>query len=252
MVYYIKGDLADHYPKRSQIRLILFLSRLLEDTKTRYQPTKLELAGIIQVLGKVRHIVESTPKTIVYTNYGSALFIAKQTTLSTSSTIRLNLRVVRASEYIQRFRNIEFRHKPGAQYIVLDALSRLQPITSETNYLEGELDSLWAHAYTITALVEISLELKTRLLEGYASDPKWAKIAEVLNNNKNAGEDAAKLPFIRGNDGLFQRIKDSTADHAYTPQRLCIPDICVHEFLDIAHSGGHVGRDKYHEIITRQ
>ena len=87
-------------------------------------------------------MVESTPKTMVYTDHGSALPIAKQTTLSTSSTIRLNLRVVRASEYIQRFRNIEFRYKPRAKYIVLDVVSRLQLITSETNYLEGELDSL--------------------------------------------------------------------------------------------------------------
>ena len=189
---------------------------------------------------------------MVYTNHGSALPIAKQTTLSTSSTIRLNLRVVRASEYIQRFRNIEFRHKPGAQHIVPDALSRLQPITSETDYLEGELDSLQAHAYTVTALVEMSPELKTRLLEGYASDPKWAKIAEVLDNNENTGEDAAKLLFIRGNNGLFQRIKDVIADYIYTPQRLYIPNIYVHEFLDITHLGGYVGRDKCHEIITRQ
>ena len=148
-------------------------------------------------------MVESAPKTMVYTDHGSALPITKQTTLSTSSTIRLNLRVVRASEYIQRFRNIEFRHKPGAQHIVPDALSRLQPITSKTDDLEGELDSLWAHAYTVTTLVEMSPELKTRLLEGYKSDPKWAKIIEVLDNNENAGEDAAKLPFIRGNDSLF-------------------------------------------------
>ena len=98
----------------------------------------------------------------------------------------------------------------------------------------------------------MSPELKTRLLEGYASDPKWAKIAEVLDNNENAGEDAAKLPFIRGNDGLFQRIEDATADYIYTPQRLYIPNIYVHEFLDITHLGGYVGRDKCHEIITRQ
>ena len=98
----------------------------------------------------------------------------------------------------------------------------------------------------------MSPELKTRLLEGYASDPKWAKIAEVLDNNENAGEDAAKLPFIRGNDGLFQRIEDATADYIYTPQRLYIPNTYVHEFLDITYSGGHVSRDKCHEIITRQ
>ena len=98
----------------------------------------------------------------------------------------------------------------------------------------------------------MSPELKARLLDGYATDLKWAKIAEVLENNENAGEDAAKLPFIRGDDGLFQRIEDSIADHVYTPQRLCVPDNCVQEFLDITHSGGHVGRDKCHEIITRQ
>ena len=97
----------------------------------------------------------------------------------------------------------------------------------------------------------MSPELKTRLLEGYASDPKWAKIAEVLDNNENAGEDAAKLPFIRGNDGLFQRIEDATADYIYTPQRLYIPNIYVHEFLDITYLGGYISRDKYYEIITR-
>ena len=49
----------------------------------------------------------------------------------------------------------------------------------------------------------MSPELKARLLDGYATDLKWAKIAEVLENNENAGEDAAKLLFIRGDDGLF-------------------------------------------------
>ena len=98
----------------------------------------------------------------------------------------------------------------------------------------------------------MSPELKARLLDGYATDLKQAKIAEVLENNENAGEDAAKLLFIRGDDGLFQRIKDSIADYIYTPQRLYIPNNYVQEFLDITHSGGHVGRDKYHEIITRQ
>ena len=151
----------------------------------------------------MRYIAELAPKTIIYTDYGSTLPITKQTTLTTSSTVRLNLRVVRVLEYIQRFRNIEFRYKLGAQHIVPNALSRLQPITSETNYLEGELDALWAHVYTVTTLVEMSPELKARLLDGYATDLKWAKIAEVLENNENTGEDAAKLPFIRGDDGLF-------------------------------------------------
>ena len=77
IVYYIKGDLIDYYPKRSQIRPILFLSRLLKDTKTRYQLIELELVGIIQVLSKVRYIAELAPKTIIYTDHGSALPITK-------------------------------------------------------------------------------------------------------------------------------------------------------------------------------
>ena len=252
IVYYIKGDLIDYYLKRSQIRPILFLSRLLKDTKTRYQLIELELVGIIQVLSKVRYIAELAPKTIIYTDHGSALPITKQTTLTTSSTVRLNLRVVRVSEYIQRFRNIEFRYKLRAQYIVPNVLSRLQLITSETYYLEGELDALQAYIYTVTTLVEMSPELKARLLDGYAIDLKQAKIAEVLENNENTSEDAAKLLFIRRDDGLFQRIEDSITDYIYTPQRLYVPNNCVQEFLDITYSGGHVGRDKCHEIIARQ
>ena len=49
----------------------------------------------------------------------------------------------------------------------------------------------------------MSPELKTRLLEEYASNPKWAKTAKVLDNNENTSEDAAKLLFIRGNNDLF-------------------------------------------------
>ena len=103
----------------------MFLSRLLKDAETRYWPTEMEIAGIVWVLTKIRHLVEAAPKTIIYTDHGSALGIAKQTTLTTSSTDKMNLRLVRASDYIQRFRNIEFRYKQGARHIIPDALSRL-------------------------------------------------------------------------------------------------------------------------------
>ena len=88
-------------------------------------------------------MVESAPKTIIYTDHGAALGIAKQTTMSTSSTAKLNLRLIRASEYIQRFRNLEFRYKPGKQYIIPDALSYLYAaIVKERDNIEGQLDVL--------------------------------------------------------------------------------------------------------------
>ena len=100
MVYHLKGELKTTYPTVSQIKPVLFLSRLLKDAETRYWPTELELAGIVWVLSKVRHMAESSPKTIIYTDHSAALQIAKQTSLTTSSTAKLNLRLVRASDYI--------------------------------------------------------------------------------------------------------------------------------------------------------
>ncbi len=41
--------------------------------------------------------------------------------------------------------------------------------------------------------------MKKKLLDGYKADPAWIKIALALENNDDAGEDAAKLPFWRDN-----------------------------------------------------
>lgn len=79
--------------------------------------------GIIWVLCKIHHIIKySKHPTLIFINHGMVLRIAKQISLSTFSTNKLNLRLIRASEYLQRF-NIEIYHKLGKQYIVLDTLS---------------------------------------------------------------------------------------------------------------------------------
>ena len=68
-------------------------------------------------------MVESSKlPTRIYTNYGASLGIAKQTSLGTTSTERSNLRLVRASKYIQRF-DIELCHKEGKSNTIPNALS---------------------------------------------------------------------------------------------------------------------------------
>lgn len=144
MIYHVKGTVKPgEYPPRRDVEPIVFLSRLLTSAETRYWPTELELAGLVWVLRKIRHLVEtSKDPSIFYTDHGAALGIAKQTTLSTSSTDKLNLRLIRASDYIQRF-NIILKHKPGKQHVVPDALSRLPTNNSDTQLGgEGELDVL--------------------------------------------------------------------------------------------------------------
>ena len=237
------------YPARDDVEPILFLSRVINGAESRYWPTELELAGIVWVVRKVRHMIESSASpTIIFTDHGAALGIAKQTSLTTTSTDKMNLRLVRASDYLQRFELI-IRHKPGKQHVVPDALSRLE--SSYTNPLAteiGELDALWTYiprkpatAYSFnTSLVEMAPEFKRKLTEGYASDPAYKHIIAVLGDGSRG---ATKLPFVRGPDpdGLIFRLDSPTGDHAYTPRRLCVPNSCIKDVLQIAHGDGHPG-----------
>jgi hypothetical protein len=130
-VYHLKpGSKSSIYPARTQVELILFLSQALSDAETRYWPTEPETAGLIWVIRKTRHLIESSaaPPVIVFTDHGAIVGIAKQSDITTTvSTERLNLRLVRALEYISRF-PLDIRHKPGKSHIVPDALSRLSTI----------------------------------------------------------------------------------------------------------------------------
>ena len=85
------------------------------------------------------------PPVIVYTDHSAAVPISKQTTLNTTSTNKLNLRLIRASQYLSAF-NLELRHKAGKSNVVPNALSRL-PQASTTAALsdqsEEALDALY-------------------------------------------------------------------------------------------------------------
>lgn len=96
MIYYLKRNLAKReYPPRKAIEPILFLGQVFYSVKTCYWPTKLELADIIWVFQKIRHMIESSKHPIlVFTNHNVALGIAKQILLSTFFIDKLNLKLI--------------------------------------------------------------------------------------------------------------------------------------------------------------
>ncbi len=134
-------------------------------------------------------MIEFSKKSIIlYTDHDFALSIVKQTSLVISSIDKLNLRLIRAFEYIQRF-NVIIRHKSEKQHIVLDALSRLASENDDSNTSEFEkLDAL--HEFIkknldtynsdqqmldvlfITILVEMNLVLKKKIITEYITDSK--------------------------------------------------------------------------------
>ena len=194
--------------------------------------------------------------TIVYTDHAATLGIVKQTSLNTVLVEKLNLRLIRASKYLQRLR-LDVHYKPGRTHFAPDGLSRLASREirgqSDVNNEEGILDTLHADAietWTLaTSIVELSDDFKRRLIDGYDADPRWKRIVDVLQINESLKvEDATTLPFERDDDSLVY-YKDP--DYG---QRLCLPDHdrLIKQVFELIHDElDHLGYHRSHERITQ-
>ena len=160
------------------------------------------------------------------------------------STERSNLRLMRASEYIQRF-NLDIRHKPGKANTVPDALSRLANTALPTNKAELDFTNIsHVSAYNYMAtLVEIKPEFKQTILDGYTKDVSYCQITDILDSNRARNpEDRNDLPFEKDQEGLIWHLGET--------RRLCIPNTAklIGELLEIAHTKhGHPGGDRTFE-----
>jgi hypothetical protein len=76
------------------------LSKQLNKHEVHYWPTELEIAGIVWSVQKLRHLIEGFAVTKVITDHKPAADILMSKTLKTSSSVRQNLRLIRASQFI--------------------------------------------------------------------------------------------------------------------------------------------------------
>jgi RNase H-like domain found in reverse transcriptase len=187
----------------------MFLSRLLNRYEKNYWPTELEVACLVWVLKKIRHLVEAAEEPpVVWTDHAATVSIAKQTSMSTTATDRLNLRLIQAAQYIQQFR-LKLHYKPGKANTVPDALSRL-PSDTEPPPETPILDALHIYSddakYAFTAaLVELTPEFKASIVNGYTSDSKWKSLREDLRSKTTA-----KLPYEESDELLYSISQDGT------------------------------------------
>ena len=230
----------------------MFFSRCLNDAEKNYQPTKLKVADVVQVVKKVRYIVEANlkPLVIIYTDYLAAVPILRQTLLNTASTNKLNLRLVRASQYLSSF-NLELRYKAGKSNIVPDALSRLLTTQTNTNEYESILDALYglpvAEAFrrpsTIldlnrpiiyyTTFIDIIDNFKLRLRQAYKANEYWKKIRDILKPSADNTNEILRtkeytqpgLPFVMRDDLLYY----INGEGIY---RLCMPSLIEKELFE--------------------
>lgn len=200
------------------------------------------------------------------------------------STIRLNLRLVQASQFLQQFK-LEVRHKPGKEHIIPNALNRLASAApSPTNSQCSELDALYV--YNIT-LIYIQPHLVSRILAGYDSNPWWVRLHHQIQSNHNLSVNAAMLSFILGFSPItdaapylapwpescestnldkdFAALRERPIIDAPVPDKskllyhinrftgiycLCILPSVTLNILAIAHGEGHPGFAGYYKIIS--
>ena len=195
IIYHLKDGANPDQPKRTDIEPIMFLSRMLTSAEERYWPTELEMAGLVWVVRRARHIIEASQHpTVVYTDHAANTGIAKQTTLSSSNTDKLNLRLVRASTYLFQFR-LDVRYRPGKRHVIPDALSRL---SVERSFLDEDSRNVDLESYNTSledssagdnnsyreSLVIMSSAFRQQLLNDYVKKSAWRNLIKMLSGLK--------------------------------------------------------------------
>lgn len=165
-----KAILEENWLSTITIQPVFFLSRLLALAERNYWPTELEIASFVWVVKKMRHIIESSKSNIIIqTDHSAIINILHQLSIiSTTSTMRLNIRLVRASQFLQQFK-LDVCYKPGKDHIIPDVSSHLASANIPHADLEHwELDALFTYN---TMLVKIHPALRSQILAGYRADP---------------------------------------------------------------------------------
>jgi len=123
--------------------------------------------------------------TIVYTDYAAAVEIKCQFSLNTTAVKKLNLRLVRVSEYLQRFQ-LKIQYKSEKTNIISNTLFRLLSSNNVHKRLasreyqpesdESILKALQVNVSTATyaeTLMKVSPELQQRLKNDYTKESRW-------------------------------------------------------------------------------
>ena len=195
MIYHFKVDVNLDKFKRNDIELILFLSRMLSEIEIRYWFTELEMCDLIWIVKKVRHMIETIKNIIVvFTNHVVNTFIAKQTTMNSSNTDKLNFRLVRAFVYLSQFR-LKMKYKSRKDHVVSNALSRLTFDNEQIDRSsEDKFDLNTYHEEIIDfsnnfdcyvfqeTLIAMSKNLKKEIKNEYQRKKTWRNMIEMLKS----------------------------------------------------------------------
>ena len=198
------------------------------------------------MLKKIRHLIDSFEQrfTVIFIDHDAILSLTKQTSLFIVFIDKLNLRLIKAFDYIQRF-EIKLRHKSNKQHIVFDVLSRLISINIDTVSEKDELNVLF-----IVAFMKMKTSFRQKLVADYNINLNWKKKSSMLDQQNNNDVNVAKFSFCRKNELIF-RFDDYIIDsHAYESHRLCIFQSTIQNIVVAAHDDSHSNFVRCYDKIT--
>ncbi len=109
----------------------------------------------------------------------------------------MNLRLVRASQFLNQFSNLKIRHKSEKYHLIFDALFRLQSFNKENlSDDHAELNELFVDHNAIyvynTTLIKLNSEFRRRIVDDYFMNELWKKIIQTIDQNATLRENVAK------------------------------------------------------------
>ena len=192
IVYHVLNDsFSDVTYSRTTIQSIMFFNRCLNDVEKNYWSTKLKIVDIVWVIRKIKHMIESTEifSIIIYIDHFVAVSINRQIIFSIFNSDKLNLRLMRVSQYLFDF-NLSVKHKVDKANVMSNVLFKLQTDVIMTDKIDV-LESLYEHILKFTQtdlilktslyfhhviLIEMSNDFKIRFKQTYQNDQHWFKI----------------------------------------------------------------------------
>jgi hypothetical protein len=221
MISHVKKNLEKKIAfNRFDIQSVMFLNKILTNAKIRYWSTKLKMIEIVWIIKKIRHLIEFSRKSfaIIFTNHSALIEIIKQTSFTSSNTNKLNLRLMKISQYLLTF-SIEIRVKSEKFHITFDVLFRLffvmnkdQSTIDEKSVLKNlqydidvmiiqsisewksssfDVRSTHISSYLNTyfeqeeCLIEMTNEYRKFLLTSYDNDVQWSKLKNKLHSRES-------------------------------------------------------------------
>ena len=277
-------DLSD--PEKPIERPILYMSKTLSPTESRYWPTELETAALVWALQKLPQYTDHE-KFVVYTDHTAIVNSFKD---EGPVVGKRSERLQQWRLFLARFQGrMEIRHVPGREHLNADGLSRLRTDsdeaannTSHNNQTttatptpsillltrdgqrpcpkpptaRRDVQCQRSFAFPLDAsykadLIQIDDEFRKRVIKELPTDPTLKKVYNEIRSSIE--ENTANAEYPTTTRETFRLDIDTGLLFQMAPdgqERLCIPAALHREVLRTAHDQvGHPGRTRTCERI---